>query len=316
MLVALAGGIGASKFLRGLTRVWDPKDILIVVNTGDDLRMHGLHVSPDIDSVVYRLAGVGDDDRGWGRGEETWNVLRTLTSLGEPGWYGLGDRDIAGQLLRTRLIRDEGWTLTQATSELCKRLGVQANVVPMSNNIVETRVEVAGHDGPEELSFQEYWVARRAADPVLAVRFRGIENALPAPGILESIGSACGIVFCPSNPIVSISPILSVGGVRKAIEAAPCPKLAVTPIIAGAPVRGMADKLMPVWGIEVSALGVARMYARLIDYFVLDGVDAAQKDDVRAFGLEPVLTSTLMSTREPEISLARTVVSKLSSKMP
>jgi LPPG:FO 2-phospho-L-lactate transferase len=315
MLVALAGGIGASKFLRGLVNVWQPEDLLIVVNTGDDVVMHGLAVSPDIDSVTYRLAGVADEERGWGRAEETWNVRNELVSMGEPGWYGLGDRDIAAQLLRTRLLA-EGWTLSQVTTELCRRLGVSARVIPMSDDRIETRVEIDGPEGPEDLGFQEYWVARCAQDRVRGIRFAGIEQAHPAPGILEAIANAEGIIFCPSNPVVSIAPILSISCVREGIKAASSPKIAVTPIIAGAPVRGMADKLLPAWGVEVSARGVARLYADLLDVFVLDQVDVDQATDVEALGVRPVVAPTLMRTLEDEVALAQTTVDAMLGRRP
>src|SRR5919198_701552 len=212
MLVALAGGVGAARFLRGLIRVHPPADLLVIGNTGDDLRLHGLAISPDLDSVAYTLAGLADEERGWGLAGETWNVLEALERLGEP-----------------------------------------VRLVPMSDQPVQTRVQVQGPDGPEDLGFQEYWVARQARDPVLRITFAGIERARPAPGLLEAIAEAEGIILCPSNPVVSIAPILAVPGIRAAIQNTPPRTVAVTPIIGGAPVRGMADKLLPAWGVEVSA---------------------------------------------------------------
>jgi LPPG:FO 2-phospho-L-lactate transferase len=311
MLVALAGGVGASKFLRGLVSVWDPKDLTVIVNTGDDIRIHGLNVSPDLDSVIYRLAGVGDDDRGWGRANETWNVLSTLASLGEPGWYGLGDRDIAAQLLKKRLMT-AGLSLSQATSELCKRFGIAAAIFPMTDDIVETRIEVAhSMGGAEEIGFQEYWVERKARNQVRAIRFHGIDVARPAPGIVDAIRNASAVILCPSNPVVSISPILTVPSIRETVVSARCPKISVTPIIAGAPVLGMADKLLPAWGIEVSARGVAKLYAEFIDYFVLDEADAIQAAEIAALGVQPVVARTLMNSPSAERALARNVVEVL-----
>jgi LPPG:FO 2-phospho-L-lactate transferase len=307
MLVALAGGVGAAKFLRGLLRVHDPGDLLVVGNTGDDLRLHGLAVSPDLDSVAYTLAGLADEERGWGLAGETWNAL---VRLGEPGWFALGDRDIATHLLRTRLLA-EGASLSEATAEVCRRLGVPVRLVPMSDQRVETRVEVDGPDGPLDLGFQEYWVGRQARDPVRAVRFSGIEDARPAPGVPEALEQADGILLCPSNPVVSIAPILAVPGIRAAVEAAGCRVVAVTPIVGGAPVRGMADKLLPAWGAEVSARGVAGLYADLADAFVLDTVDAAQASDVARLGLEPVVVPTLMRTVEDAAALAKAAVEAL-----
>jgi len=307
MLVALAGGVGAAKFLRGLLRVHDPGDLLVVGNTGDDLRMHGLAVSPDLDSVAYTLAGLADEERGWGLADETWNVREALVRLGEPGWFALGDRDIATHLLRTRLLA-AGASLTEATAEVCRRLGVPVRLLPMSDQRVETRVEA---DGPEDLGFQEYWVGRQARDPVRRVRFEGVEDARPAPGVLEAVAEARGIVICPSNPVVSIAPILAVPGIRQAMRAAPCRVVAVTPIVGGAPVRGMADKLLPAWGAEVSARGVAGLYAGLADAFVLDSVDAGQAADVAALGLEPVVAPTLMRTVEDAAALAKAALGAL-----
>jgi LPPG:FO 2-phospho-L-lactate transferase len=230
--------------------------------------------------------------------------------LGEPGWFALGDRDIATHLLRTRLLA-EGATLSEATAALCRRLGVPVRLLPMSDQAVETRVEVDGPDGPEDLGFQAWWVGRQARDPVRRVRFEGVERARPAPGVLEAIAAADGILLCPSNPVVSIAPILAVPGVRAAIQAAPCRVVAVTPIVGGAPVRGMADRLLPAWGVEVSARGVAGLYAGLADAFVLDAVDADQAGEVAALGLEPVVVPTLMRTVEDAAALAKAALAAL-----
>ncbi|HZD74571.1 MAG TPA: 2-phospho-L-lactate transferase [Actinomycetota bacterium] len=310
MLVALAGGVGAARFLRGLVRVHPPADLLVIGNTGDDLRLHGLAVSPDLDSVAYTLAGLADEERGWGLAGETWNVLEAIQRLGEPSWFALGDRDIATHLLRTRLLAD-GASLSQATAELCGRLGVPVRLVPMSDQPVQTRVQVQGPDGPEDLGFQEYWVARRARDPVLRITFAGIERARPAPGLLDAIAAADGIILCPSNPVVSVAPILAVPGIRAAIQNVACRTVAVTPIVGGAPVRGMADKLLPAWGVEVSARGVAGLYSGLADAFVLDQVDGEQARDIAELGLEPIVAPTLMHTVEDAAALAKIALDAL-----
>jgi LPPG:FO 2-phospho-L-lactate transferase len=310
MLVALAGGVGAGRFLRGLVRIHPAEQLVVIVNTGDDLRMHGLAISPDLDSVTYTLAGRADSERGWGLAGETWNVRDALVRLGEPGWFGLGDRDIATHLYRTRRLA-EGATLSQVTAELCGRMGVAAHLLPMSDDRVETRVEVDGRDGPEDLSFQEWWVGRQAREPVREVRFEGVALARPAVGLLDALAAADGILVCPSNPVVSIAPILAVPGVVEAVQAASCAKVAVTPIVAGAPVRGMADKLLPAWEVEVSARGVAGLYADLVDAFVLDLVDADQADDVTALGLRAVVAPTIMHTVEDAAALAKTALAAL-----
>jgi LPPG:FO 2-phospho-L-lactate transferase len=272
--------------------------------------MHGLAISPDLDSVTYTLAGRADEERGWGLAGETWNVRDALVRLGEPGWFGLGDRDIATHLYRTRRLA-EGATLSQVTAELCGRMGVAVHLLPMSDDRVETRVEVDGRDGPEDLSFQEWWVGRQAREPVREVRFEGVAGARPAPGVLDALAAADGILVCPSNPVVSIAPILAVPGVVEAVQAATCGKVAVTPIVAGAPVRGMADKLLPAWEVEVSARGVAGLYADLVDAFVLDLLDADQAEDVTALGLRAVVAPTIMHTVEDAAALAKTALSAL-----
>jgi LPPG:FO 2-phospho-L-lactate transferase len=289
-VTALAGGVGAGKFLRGLVRAVTAVDVTAVINTGDDITVHGLHVAPDLDSVMYWLGGVADRDRGWGRDGESFRTTEELRALGAQGaWFGLGDLDLATHLVRTRLLA-EGMTLSEATRALTGRFGVAATLLPMSDDYVTTRVDVVDEAGRAlDLHFQEYWVLRGARDEVKAVRFAGVEDARPAHGVLEAIAVADAVVLCPSNPIVSIDPILAVPGVREAVAVRRDRVVAISPIVGGAPVRGMADKLLPVAGVDVSAAGVAEHYAGLIGAFVFDDADrdlseriAAQCDRVRS----------------------------------
>jgi len=325
MLVALAGGVGAARFLRGLIRAHPPDNVLVIGNTGDDLVVHGLHVSPDLDSVMYTLAGLGDDERGWGLAGETWAVRDALARLGEPAWFNLGDADVATHLVRTRLLRAR-WPLSRITAHLCAKLGTPVRLVPMSDDRVETRVEIVVErddaaipeaPGAEpgtsvlDVHFQDYWVRRQARDPVRAVTYKGAEWASPAPGVMDAIAAAQGILICPSNPVASIAPILAVPGIREAIMATACRVVAVTPIIAGAPVRGMADKLLPTVGAEVSARGVAGLYAGIADAFVLDAVDEPQAADVAALGMDAIVAPTMMTTPAHAAELAKVALEAL-----
>ena len=310
-VVALAGGVGAGKFLRGLVRVVPPEALTVIVNTGDDIVLHGLHVSPDLDSVTYWLGGVADRDRGWGRARETFRATDELRAFGAEGsWFGLGDMDLATHLFRTRLLA-EGRTLSEATSTLAARFGVTAHLLPMSDDPVATHVEVSDDAGAAfDLHFQEYWVRRGGRDEVKAVRFDGIELARPAPGVVEAIEGADAVLLCPSNPIVSIDPILAVPRIGEAMAARRGRAAGVSPIVGGSPLRGMADKLLPVAGVEVSAAGVASYYAgrELIGGWVIDGVDQGQAGRVRAMGIRVTVTETIMVDDDAAERLARTAL--------
>jgi LPPG:FO 2-phospho-L-lactate transferase len=284
-------------------------ELVVIANTGDDVEIYGAHVSPDPDLVLYWLAD-RIDERGWGLRGDTFAVMEGLREVGVDVWFQLGDRDLAVGLLRRQRL-EEGARLAEALDGLRRAFGVAARVVPMSDQPVRTRVAVDGPAGPEDLGFQEWWVGRQARDPVRHVYFDGIERARPAPGLLEAIAGAVGILLCPSNPVVSIAPILAVPGLRDAVESAGCRKVAVTPIVGGAPVRGMADRLLPAWGVEVSARGVAGLYEGLVDAFVLDVVDAGQAADVEAMGLRPVVVPTLMHTVEDAAALAKAALGAL-----
>lgn len=304
-VTALAGGIGAGKFLRGLVRAVDPADVTAIVNTADDIVMHGLHVSPDLDSVTYWLGDVFDRERGWGRRDETFRATEELARFDpEAAWFGLGDLDLATHLFRTRRLA-EGSTLAKVTAAVASRFGVAARILPMSDDPVTTRVDVLA-DGQElDLHFQEYWVARRARDDVKNVRYAGAEGARPAPGVLEALEAADAIVICPSNPVASIGPILAVPGVREALAARRERVVGVSGIVGGAPLAGMADKLMPALGVEVTAAGAADCYRGLLGAWVVDEIDSALIPRIEAAGLTVGATDTIMRNDEAAEALAR-----------
>ena len=305
-VVALAGGVGAGKFLRGLVRAVPAEDVSIVVNTGDDIVSHGLHVSPDLDSVLYWLADVADRDRGWGRRDETFRATDELGRLGAKGaWFGLGDLDLATHLYRTALL-DDGKGLSQATAALAARFGVRSLLLPMSDDPVTTRLEVIDEGGQRlDLHFQEYWVKRGAADTVRAIRYEGAEKARPGPGVLEAIAAADVVVICPSNPIASIDPILAVPGIRDAVARRKSRVVGVSPIVGGAPLRGMADKLLPLVGAEVSADGVAAHYGGLLGGWVIDVQDRDRVEDIEARGVRVAVADSIMTDDGASERLAR-----------
>jgi LPPG:FO 2-phospho-L-lactate transferase len=295
-LTALAGGIGAGKFLRGLVRIVQPEDVTVIVNTGDDVQMHGLHVSPDLDSVTYWLAGVMDRERGWGRRDETF---RTTEELGrfdpDHAWFNLGDLDLATHLYRTNLLR-AGATLSEATALVARRFGVGPRILPMSDDPVATRVSVMTDGEETDLHFQEYWVKRRAQDEVKAIRYDGVEAAVPGPGVLESIEAADLVVLCPSNPIASLRPILSVPGIGEAVAHRRDAAVGVSPIVGGAPLAGMADRLMPVAGYAVTALGAAECYRGLLAGWVVDHADRELASRIEhELGVRVAVTDTVMA---------------------
>jgi LPPG:FO 2-phospho-L-lactate transferase len=309
-VTALAGGIGAGKFLRGLARIVPGADLTVVVNVADDVVVHGLHVSPDPDSVTYWLGDAFDRDRGWGRRDETFRATEEVGRLDpERAWFGLGDLDLGTHLFRTGLLA-EGVSLSTVTARIAARFGVGARILPVSDDRIETRIACvdAAIGGALDLHFQEYWVRRRAADAVTGVHYDGADTAEPAPGVLEAIATADVVVLCPSNPVVSIAPIIAVPGVRDAVAARREVAVGVSPIVGGAPVAGMADKLMPAVGIEVSAAGVARHHAELLSAFVIDDVDAASRGPVEALGLRCAVTDTIMVDDERAAAVARTAL--------
>jgi len=301
-ITVLAGGIGAARFLAGLASVVPPESITAVCNVGDDLTWHGLHVSPDIDSVIYTLAGL-EGEQGWGVRGDTTATLDGLRALGIDEWFGIGDRDLATHLLRTDRLR-AGATLSEATAAVAAARGLRVRVLPVTDDPHPTVVRTAEGD----LAFQEYFVHRRADVPVQGFAFPGAAIARPAPGVIEAIRDADVLVIAPSNPFVSIGPLLEVAGVRDALVTSRARRLAVSPIIGGAAVKGPAAEMMRALGHEVSALGVARLYAGLIDTFILDTVDAALLPDVRALGLRTLAFDTMMTGDEGRARVARAVI--------
>jgi LPPG:FO 2-phospho-L-lactate transferase len=309
-VVALAGGVGAGKFLRGLVRAVPPVDVTAVVNTADDLDVHGLRVCPDLDSVTYWLGDAFDRERGWGRRDETFRSTEELRAFDpDAAWFGLGDLDLATHLFRTRSLAD-GLRLSDVAARIAARFEIAVTILPMSDQRVETRLDVVSLGQGMDLHFQEYWVRRGARDDVKAIRFEGVEAASPAPGVIDAIDGADAVVICPSNPVVSIGPILAVEGVREAVARRPV--VGISPIVDGRPLAGMADRLMPVVGLEVSAVGAARAYEGLLDAWVMDDADARMAHRVRdEVGVRVTVTETVMRNDEVAERLARAALASL-----
>jgi LPPG:FO 2-phospho-L-lactate transferase len=301
-VTALAGGTGAAKLLRGLV-ARGGVELTVVVNTGDDTEVWGLSVSPDLDTIVYALAGRLDVARGWGRADETFHCLESMAAFEEPTWFALGDRDLATHLVRTAALR-AGRPLSQATDEIARRLGAGVTLSPMSDDRVRTRIRT-----PEGwLTFQEYFVRDKARPEVLEVAYEGAAAARPAPRVLDALGNADVVVVCPSNPVTSIGPILAVPGVAAALAATRARVVAVSPIVGGAAVSGPAGPLMTACGLPVSPLGVARAYAPWLDVLLLDGRDGHCVPDLERAGVTPVLADILMTDRASEAALAGRVL--------
>lgn len=309
MLTALAGGVGAARMLRGLADVIDPGEITAVVNTADDVVLHGLHVSPDLDTVVYTLGAGNDEERGWGLAGDTWATMDALERYGGHTWFRLGDRDLATHLYRTQRFVEQA-TLTEVTAEVAAAWSVRVRLLPMSDDRVETRITIAGPapGTSVEVGFQEWFVGHRHAVAVERVRFEGAGEARPAPGVLAALADADVVVICPSNPLVSIGPILAVPGVADAVRSRRDDVVAVSPIVAGAALRGPADRLLRDLGHESSVVGVARLYAPLAATLVVDDADAHLAPGVEAAGMRCVVVPTVMRGRAEAAALARAVV--------
>lgn len=304
-VVALSGGIGGAKLALGLSRILQPDQLTIVANTGDDFEHLGLHVSPDIDTLLYTLAGIGNPDTGWGRAQETWSFMSAMEELGTDTWFRLGDKDLALNIYRTHRLRT-GQSLSDVTVDIAGRLGIPVSVLPMSDHPVRTVVDT--NDG--QLEFQEYFV-RRACKPVVSgIRFKGADCASPSP-LLEQIFDAvpiAAVVICPSNPFISIDPILSIAGIRRFLTDCVAPVIAVSPVIHGSAIKGPTAKIMKELGLPVSAATIAEHYDGLIDGFVIDKTDASLADSISTSELSVTDTNTLMKTQADRTLLAREVM--------
>jgi LPPG:FO 2-phospho-L-lactate transferase len=304
MITVIAGGVGAARFLQGLLQiVHGEENVTIVSNVGDDAEFFGLHVSPDIDAVLYHLAGLADEERGFGVRGDTFHTLEALSRFGYDTWFNLGDRDLATCVTRTDLLR-RGLTLSQATAEIARALAVPATVLPATDDRLRTKIRTDGG----VIDFQEFFVKHRAADVVREVIFDGADSASPASGVLDAIASADAVVVSPSNPLVSIGPILAVPGLRDALRETQAPVVAVSPIVGGATVKGPAAQMMRDQGPEASAAAVAGLYADFLNAFVIDNVDAALARQIEAMGLAVTVTDTIMDSMEKKVALARTTL--------
>ena len=300
-VLALAGGVGGAKLALGLSRILSPGELTIVVNTGDDEVFHGLHVSPDLDTVMYTLSGLANPETGWGLEGDSFAGNDMLRRYGAPAWFNLGDKDMATHIRRTQLL-NEGWTLSQVTAELCSKLGVRHPVIPMADGRVATMVDT----NQGNLSFQDYFVRLRCEPVARGIEFRG--EAVPSSGFTEALETAGCLVYCPSNPFLSIAPILSLPGVREGIASFQGPRIAVSPIVGGRALRGPAAKLMGELGYDVSCAGVASWYRGICDGLVIDRADREEAEAVAATGLRAEIADTVMTTDEDKIALARAVI--------
>lgn len=302
-VVALAGGVGAARFLQGLVQVVVPEEVTVIVNTGDDMaNFMGLYISPDLDIITYTLAGIVNPKKGWGIRNDTFHGLEMLQQLGFETWFQLGDRDLGTHLARTAMLQ-QGWSLTKATKAISQSLGVRCHLLPMTDRWVPTRILT----DVGLIHFEEYMVKRRCQDAVEDVIFDGIDQAEPAPGVLEAIEAAEILIVCPSNPIVSIGPILAVPGIRDAVKKMKAPCVGISPIIGGKPVKGPADKLMEGKGVEVSAKGVAELYQDFLDALIIDQKDAKLRSGIEKLGIHVVVENTLMTSQDRKRHLAQTV---------
>jgi LPPG:FO 2-phospho-L-lactate transferase len=303
-IAVVCGGVGAARLLAGVVQVVDPALVTGIVNVGDDLELHGLRISPDLDTITYTLAGEINPETGWGLRGETWQAMETVARYGGESWFGLGDRDLGTHLYRTHRF-GEGAGLAEITAEITAAWGLALRLLPVTEDRLRTLLTLSE---AEEVSFQEYFVHRRHDVPVRSVRFEGAASSRPGPGVLEVVAGARRVVIAPSNPVISIDPVLAVPGVRAAIEARRADTVAVSPIVAGSALKGPADRLLSELGHEASVVGIARLYAPLAATLVIDEADAHLADAVASEGITPVVTPTVMRTPELAAALARTVL--------
>ncbi len=308
-ILVICGGVGAARFLRGLVDVVEPTSITAVINVADDMVLHGLSISPDIDTVTYTLADAIDPERGWGLRNETWRAMEAIARYGGGDWFSLGDQDLATHMHRTARLAD-GARLTEVTGEIARSWDVAVQLLPVSDDPISTRVTRA--DTNEEISFQEYFVGHQHGVPVGAVRFEGIDDATPSPEVMAAIDQADIIVIAPSNPIVSIEPVMAVPGLREALRGATAPTVAISPIVGGAALKGPAADMMDALGHGADVAGVAQLWADDVDLMLIDNVDAHRATAVREAGVVPYITDTVMATPERRARLARTTLAAAS----
>lgn len=302
-ITCLAGGVGAARFLTGLMEVISEEDVTVIVNTGDDDEFHGLHVSPDLDIISYTLAGLVDIEKGWGIEKDTFNCLRQLGEYGNPTWFQIGDRDFATHIFRTELLK-RGLNLTDATQQITSHLGLRCKVLPMSNSSVRTLV----HTPKGRLKFQEYFVRDAFEPKVSAISFEGANQAEPSSEVMDAIRSADGIIICPSNPIVSIGPILALKELRNELQRKKNMTVAVSPIVGGKTLKGPADRMMQNLGLESSALGVSRLYHDLAETMIIDRQDRHLRQNIEDLGVKCIVTDTVMQTQRKKMQLAEAAV--------
>jgi len=300
MVVVFTGGTGGTKLVQGLQQVVAPEDLTVIVNTGDDIEWWGLHISPDIDSVLYGLSGLLSADRGWGVENDSFRCLERMKQLGQPSWFSLGDLDLATHLARTAMLR-AGESLSQVTAELAANLGIRARVLPMSDDLVSTMLDSA----KGTLTFQEYFVRERHQVQVNSVRFEGAEQARPAPGVIEAVESAQAVIFAPSNPVTSVGPILAVPGIRDALRRTKAPIAAVSPIVGGEAISGPAGALMKMMGWQSTIAGVAKAYEDFLGVLIADGADEAEASAMSGERPRVLCTNTIMSSMGEKRELAR-----------